>query len=678
MDVVYGAVRGAESRPLAETRAALLECVAALATGGAEMAGEVERALGDLRHSGVRGAAGVVKEVEKALKRARSVGGARGGSVVVEEMAADAARAAGMPWGTGRPAAMPEGWEDPQGWRCDAGGVWRERPSRQDGAPPEVVRVTHRPIWIARRWVDVDSGAAVVEVVWAQDGGGYGREVVGREVVASARDLVALAGRGAPVSSRSARDVVAWLEASEAVNAGAVALASSISRLGWTEGADGARALQLAGGAPHLLRAEGGHEQTARAVAPAGTWEEWLQAAAVVHRHPVPAILLAASVASVLLEGASAAPFVVDLHGRSSRGKTTALRWAASAWADPTDAGAYILPWSATLAAIEGRAGFLKHLPLLLDDTKKVPAKDRDILAKVVYQWGSGQGKARGAVGGVQRVATWRSVLISTGEAALADIAGHHAGLRLRVLGIDAQPIPDGDAAVQAVEGLQAWGHLGARVGAMAAGRWEEMSQRWVTLRDAAVGRLEAAQGALPGTLPAAARVGGYVASIGLGLEALRALGVPLPDRAALWAVLQRAAVSALASSDTASTAWADVGAWLASHGDRLSDAPGQIGTPPTPHAGWLGRWVDGDVALVPAALSEQLRRLGHDPEEILARWSQEGRIKRGADGRPSRPIRWQGSVVRLVHLVGVMSTPDDSVTVEEGTGGTPSMNVPF
>lgn len=651
IDAAFEVVRGAAGRPMGETRAALIGLVAGLASADAA---EVARVVGDLRYCGARGAVAVAKEVEAAVKAARG----RAAVVKVDPAVAGMLEAAledGAPWGDA-PKALPEGWRDPAGWRLLSTGVWRER--KGSGSEEATwARVTHRPIWISARWADVDAGDVAVEVSWQTDSGAVVREVVSRSVVVSARDVVALAGRGAPVSSRSARDVVAWLEVSEDRARDVVPLLSSLSRLGWTTaGESQSRLMQLARG-PHMLRSEGGHAQTARALVPAGTWEEWLSAAKVVQRHPVMAVMLAASVASALLEPAGAAPFVVDLHGQSSRGKTTALRWAASAWADPSDGGAYLLPWSATLAAIEGRAGFLTHLPLLLDDTKKIPAKDRDILAKVVYQWGSGQGKARGAVGGVREVETWRSVLLSTGEASLTQLAGEHVGLRLRVLSISAQPIPDGDVeAVMAVEALDAWGHLGPRVAEWAAARWEALPSRWRTLREAAQGRLAAG--------PSAGRVAGYLASVGLGLEALAALGVPLPDRAAMWAVLQSAATTALTSSDTAGAAWGHLGAWLASVSERLTDAPGQIGSPAQPAAGWIGRYTEDGVALVPTVLSAEIRRWGYDPEEIIPQWRTQGRISSRGD-KTTTPTWWQGKSVRLVRLLNVFpdATEDEPQT---------------
>jgi len=468
-----------------------------------------------------------------------------------------------------------------------------------------------------------------------------GQHVIGRAAAMNIHGILPLGDKGAPLSSINSRAVVQWLQASEEVNVDIVPLHTSISRVGWTL-KDGEHRLQNTEG-PHLLRAEEGHKQTMRALKPHGTWKRWLEAAKIVHQNPVPALMLAASVASVLLEPMGAGPFVVDLHGHSSRGKTTALRWAASAWADPSDAGAYILPWSATLAAIEGRASFLRHLPLMLDDTKKVPPKDRERLAATVYQWGSGQGKARGMPGGVQTVATWKSIMLSTGEAPLARLAGEHVGLRLRVLPVVEQPIPNNAEAVGVIEGLDTWGHLGPKVQAWANRHWDTLHKRWEVKRDAAAKKI--AKG------PSAQRLSGYLASIRIAVDALVDFGVEMPVEK-INDLLFKSAEMALASADTSSEAWDRVCAWLVANSDRISEQKGSLKSAKAPAGGWVGRALPDALAVSPPALEGELRRLGYDPEEVLPAWAERGLVRK-ADGRLTEVVWWLGRSTRMYVLIG-------------------------
>lgn len=532
-----------------------------------------------------------------------------------------------------RPAGLPEGWSDPGGWICSTTGIYQQKDTPEG---PVLARVTQRPLWIGRRWADIDSGAWTVDVQWPE-----GSAIVSRQAAVDSRSLVELAGRGAPVGSSSARAAAAWLEVSEQHNAGIVPVEVAISRLGWTE-AGGVRALQTPEG-PHMLRAEEGHAQTARAVGTAGSRAQWLSMATEVNRSPVAAIMLAASVASVMLEATGAPPFVVDLHGLTSQGKTTALRWAASAWADPGDGAAYILPWSATLAAIEGRAGFLRHLPLLLDDTKKVAPVDRPKIAGVVYQWGSGQGKARGNTHGVREVTTWRSILLSTGEAPLTRLAGEHAGLRLRVLPIDAQPFPAGAAAVSLIGSMREWGHAGPMVAAWTVQNWTELRARWERHREAAAQQMEVG--------PQGGRIAEYIASIWLAVEALSAVGVPMPALAEMRALLVRAGQQAVQSADLAGEAWDRVATWLATQRGRIVGAVYRPDNTMPPHGGWIGRVVGpGDVAVAPSDLEGELRRQGYDPEEMIPQWAAKGHMKMSG-ASPKVNTRFEGVVLRMYRL---------------------------
>lgn len=576
----------------------------------------------------LHGYAGEVDRLERELRQARKAPHLR---IVTEEEDAPLEL----------PSGLPEGWITPEGWVLSTEGIQRKVKDPELGM---VLRpATLAPLWIAERWQDLDTGEHAVTLRWPG-----GQQTVPRGFAMSARDLPTLATRGAPVSSRSARDVVAWLEDSEASNTEVVPLQSCVGRVGWLE--DGS--LQLGEG-PALLRAEDGAEQSARALAPKGTWEEWLAVAKEVNQHVIPAYMLACSAASVMLPYTGAAPFVLDLHGHTSQGKTTASRWAASLWADPTDRGAYLLPWSASLAAIEARASFLRNLPVFLDDSKKVEARNRPILATVVYQWGSGQGKARGKIDGARKVATWQSVLFSTGEASLTRLAGEHAGMHLRVLPISESPFPPNAAAVGQIDTLEHWGHGGRRIEGWVQRHRERLPVLWAALRDQVLLHL--------GAEPAARRVAGYLATVGLGAQCLRELGVPMPTTEALRAPALAAANRALRGSDTASEAFDRVEAWLASQKARLFNP--QETERQAPIGGWLGRLHPDYVAVVPPALDEELRRMGFDPEEILPLWIKRGLVV-GDEKRSTRAVRLCGNVVRM-YCIKVWSTREEDTEYE-------------
>jgi putative DNA primase/helicase len=528
----------------------------------------------------------------------------------------------------GAPEGLPQQWRDPPGWLCAWSGLFKLKEDR-DGEITEV-RVTHDPLWIGRRVRDVDTGVHHLDLCWPG-----GTETVDRGVALQSSELVSLASRGAPVSSRSAADVVAYLEAAEAVNRGALPVSTSITRLGWTM-LDGERVWQGPEG-PHLLRVEGGHAQTVAAMQPRGAWERWRAVAQEAIGQPVPALMLCAAAGSAALEAIpEAVAFTVDLHGLTSTGKSTTLRFCASLWGDPSDTGGLLLPWSSTMTAIERRAAFLRHSPMFVDDTKKCPERERaSKLVPVVYSWGVG--KARGTVGGVQEVATWRSIMLSTGEAPLAEIAGEHGGLRMRVIPVSATPFPVGHPAVRMIEGLDSWGHGGPRVAEWVRTHWDALPARWAKARDKA----EAATGN--------SRLAGYIASVGIGAMALQGIGLRVP-MAAVEELLIEGARAALVSSDIPTAAWERIQGWLAGAEGRIAEQEGWTRNSECPQ-GWIGKVLrDGRLAIQPSALEGELRRLGYDPSEIVARWSVAGRCSAKLE-----PVKWMGKTVKM-YLLNVES----------------------
>ena len=578
--------------------------------------------------------------------------GAKGGpgAVAEESAAGEAPTGADSASESAAPAegvsGLPEGWRTPPGWTLARSGVWEEVGA---GKRAHGIQIAAAPIWIASRRRDADTGAISLELAWTAwlDG----RQVVERAVVGRAAALhhrelhSVIGGSSAPISSESARGIVRWLEAAEAHNAEILPLVTQIGRLGWTTDRDGHPALQTGAG-PHLLQLDGAGIDYQRAAQPSGSWGEWVELAEQVHRaSPLAATLLAATVASVLLPrlDALASPFVVDVYGSSTTGKSVAARWALSGWAAPSDEGGAFVGWDQSPTAIEGRAAFLRNYALILDDTKKIKPKDKESLSVLVYNWSSGQGRGRGGVTGrALQVARWRSVLISTGESSLIRLFGEHAGARLRTLPLDLLPFPDNAEVVARIESLGSWGHLSARVGALAVEVGDAaLRERWISERERlAVGI---------GTGARALRLAGTAASVMLGAYLLRDLGVWIDLQAVQDATLSGLRVAS-AGADLALESWLRIRGWLASCEDRISDRAGEAHRV-APPSGWIGRALEGGrVALLPSALEAEIRRLGYVPEEVLPQWATRGWLV-AKGGLRTQVVRWRGTTQRLIVL---------------------------
>src|SRR5262249_10810955 len=155
-----------------------------------------------------------------------------------------------------------------------------------------------------------------------------------------------------------------------------------------------------------------GDEQIADAYHAAGSMDGWLRAVEAVACYPRALLALYVAFVPPLLLILGAPNFIVDWAHRTTTGKTTALRVAASVWGRPAERAVdgALGTWDATKVWIERASAVLHGLPLILDDTKR--AKYPQIIAEVLYTATSGRGRGRGNPRSLARTRTWRTVLL--------------------------------------------------------------------------------------------------------------------------------------------------------------------------------------------------------------------------------------------------------------------------
>lgn len=162
--------------------------------------------------------------------------------------------------------------------------------------------------------------------------------------------------------------------------------------------------LVLAGADPH-------------SVARAGTARVWAQnLGTCLPDNPLLAFAvgvgLCAPLAALVKRPAPAIGFV----GKSSGGKTTALKVAASLWGDPAS---FVGTWRATANGLESVASMRNGLVLCLDELQQISGRE---LSSALYMLSDGAGKARSRRDGTARVRqTWAIAILSSGELKAAE-----------------------------------------------------------------------------------------------------------------------------------------------------------------------------------------------------------------------------------------------------------------
>lgn len=159
-------------------------------------------------------------------------------------------------------------------------------------------------------------------------------------------------------------------------------------------------------------------QENTKALTPKGTVGGWLDATSGLLQYDNVRFVCYAATTALILKILNGASFVVELVGDTSIGKTVAAQVAISCVGDPDKLK---LATSATKTFIERTCAKCNDLPIYLDETS---AMQKELLKEIIYMVESGTGRGRAKKdGGVNDVDKWKSVLITTGEAPLTNMA---------------------------------------------------------------------------------------------------------------------------------------------------------------------------------------------------------------------------------------------------------------
>jgi hypothetical protein len=589
-------------------------------------------ALQRARASG-RGAAGPVdkltRQVQTGAKQLHTrswVSGAQTGSTVQQEL----------------PVRVRE-LTVPHPWTVNRGGIQYAIDS------DDFTSVTDRWLVIVGRSWTPETGEYFVDLMWPTPGGQGGTTVktVPRAVIGTPAALRELAAYGAPLC-QNPQFLVGFLGALESANDDKIPTRVSVRTMGWAKLPGNVRVFVLGsevlgtGGEAVEVRPMEGAEAAMAGWGRGGTAAEWSEALAdPLQRFPVLGVFYLAALASPLLEVLDRPSFFVDLAGDTSTGKSTALELAASVWGSPDGKRGVFKSWDATAVGLERTAETLGCLPVLLDDTKLA---DKNV-AQNLYRLASGQGKIRGRPDGLRKQGSWRTLVISTGEAPVTE-RSEDGGTRARVLSLTDPPFPGLSAAVgrEVVQGISSaahahYGHAGRAMALHLAGaNWTALRTRYSAIQAGFVG--EWADSGV------SVRLGSHAAVLLLAAEIAGDIGLPVPDVVGVETLLRKTAEQGAVESDRPRVALASVLSWIGANPGRIF--PGERDRDPP--GGWLARNLeDGDIAIVGDSARTYLADHGHDVASATRAWGQRGWLDLG--DRSTRPIRFGTMRVRCYRV---------------------------
>ncbi|MGO1059343.1 DUF927 domain-containing protein [Planococcus sp. FY231025] len=281
---------------------------------------------------------------------------------------------------------------------------------------------------ITKSFSNVEINQLYYELSWSERGKVF-QETVPAGEIATRKELLKLADKGLGVNDLNAKFLIDYFDKYLTVNN--IDKHNLVSRLGHIKGAF-IHPLDSQG--LEILPGDVGEQQTLRAFQAEGTSAEWIENVFdKIKPHSKATLMVIASFASILLKDLKLNPFIIDLSGQTSFGKTSALRVAASVWGT-----SYLVnEWNLTRIAAERKAAFLGSFPLILDDTRKA---DERHLRDFIYNFSGGRSKGRGSLEGSQAEATWNNLMLSTGEVPITVYADKAGGAAARVLPITGLP----------------------------------------------------------------------------------------------------------------------------------------------------------------------------------------------------------------------------------------------
>ena len=275
----------------------------------------------------------------------------------------------------------------------------------------EVSTVCMHPILPIARLCNVDTGEYGLELAYRHAGQQWRTIAVPREDLASASKIVNLAIHDVSVTTVNAKALCGYLNSVQEMNHNDLPERLSIGRFGWVGDNE-----FVPYSDKYVFEGEGKARQMYDAVHNHGSAQKWYDEIKEIRssNNVIARIVLATSLASVLVRPCGVLPFIVHLWGRTGKGKTLALMLAASVWADPKG-GKFVHTFNATAVGLERSAAFLHHLPLLLDELQTISS--RSDFEDMIYQLTEGIGRTRGNKDSSLRdVGQWANAIITTGE----------------------------------------------------------------------------------------------------------------------------------------------------------------------------------------------------------------------------------------------------------------------
>lgn len=262
-------------------------------------------------------------------------------------------------------------------------GKWLYLEKEKKNNKGEVIDVAHiyitsTPPYVTERYKNIESGEFYYELEFEDAKRKYKLPVLARDITQS-KYLVELASKGLEVTQNEAANLVQYLSFYRRFNK--IPDYDVATRLGNINGhfispyEEDQKDNQY-----KIFNADKGYQALIDAFETKGSVEDYINGVfKPIKDNPMVMMMFYSSLASVLLKDFDVDPFVSEISGRTSSGKTFTLKICASIWGNRK----LVTEWNATNVSVERMASFLNSFPLIKDDTRKADNPFR--IPNIVY-----------------------------------------------------------------------------------------------------------------------------------------------------------------------------------------------------------------------------------------------------------------------------------------------------
>ncbi|MCE4975606.1 hypothetical protein BUZ46_01595 [Staphylococcus hominis] len=322
-------------------------------------------------------------------------------------------------------------------------GKWLYREKEKKNNKGEVIEVmdiyvTSTPPLVTERYKDVESGEFYYELEFEDKKRKYQLPVSARDIT-QGKYLVELASKGLEITQNETSDLIKYLSIFRRYNN--IPDFDVATRLGDVNGHFISPYQEdIKNNEYKLFNTDVGRQSLIKAFETKGDIKAYNEGVfQKIKDKPMVMMMFYGALGSILLKDFNVDPFVVEISGRTSSGKTFTLKICSSIWGTRK----LITEWNATDVSVERMASFFNSFPLMKDDTRK--AQNLSKIPTIVYQFSGGQSKGRGnSSRSIDYLEPWHNIMLSTGEVSIPDIS-EKGGVAGRVITLQDEPFPNMD-----------------------------------------------------------------------------------------------------------------------------------------------------------------------------------------------------------------------------------------